>query len=189
MARKPNQTREKILSTAYGLFYKEGFVRSGMDSIAEAANVTKRTLYNHFGSKDSLVAEVLAHQHHYALAQIQSWAGTDARTPVEFLQSLFDQLELWSNRPDWHGSGFTRLTMELADLPGHPARSAARQHKASVESWLEIELDSRGAHDPEALATQVMLLIEGCISLKLIHGDSYYTGAAVQAAVKLSEFK
>ena len=34
-----------------------------VDAMAEAAGVTKRTLYYHFESKDALVAAVLDHQH------------------------------------------------------------------------------------------------------------------------------
>jgi hypothetical protein len=32
-----------------------------------------------------------------------------------------------SSTPRWSGSGFTRLVVELADLPGHPARAIARR--------------------------------------------------------------
>ena len=187
MARAARQTKPRILAAAYRLFYAEGFARVSVDAIAEAAGITKRTLYYHFDSKDSLVAAVLDHQHLHALGQIQLWGGETARTPAEFLKRLFGQLEIWASRPKWLGSGFTRLTMELAHLPGHPARHAAHQHKAAIEEWLAGELKRLGSPDSRQLARQTMLLIEGCLSLILIHGDTGYAAAAAEAAGRLAE--
>jgi AcrR family transcriptional regulator len=187
MPRSTISTRDRILSAAYTRFYKEGFVRVSMDAIAEGTGVTKRTLYYHFESKDALAAAVLDHQHLYALAHIQAWSKASAETPADFLRALFQQLEVWASEPRWLGSGFTRLTMELADLPGHPVRRAAHQHKLAVESWLAGELKRLEARRPEHLARQIMLLIEGCLSLVLIHGDTTYVSAAAQAANQLAE--
>lgn len=189
MPRPARATRSRILSAAYELFYKEGFARVSMDAIAEAGGVTKRTLYYHFVSKDALAAAVLDHQHLHALARIQRWSKSSAETPADYLAALFEQLEIWTSEPRWHGSGFTRLTMELADLPGHPVRDAARQHKSAVEGWLASELKRLGARHPKRLARQVMLLIEGCLSLILIHGDTSYVSAAAQAADQLANCK
>jgi AcrR family transcriptional regulator len=155
--------------------------------MAEAAGVTKRTLYYHFESKDALVAAVLDHQHIHALARIKGWGKKSAKSPKEFLAALFEQLGLWASKPRWLGSGFTRLTMELADLPGHPARLAAHEHKIAVENWLASELKKLGVRHPQELARQVMLLIEGSLSLILIHGDTTYAAAAAQAAGRLAD--
>jgi AcrR family transcriptional regulator len=187
MPRSTISTRERILSAAYGLFYKEGFVRVSMDAIADATGVTKRTLYYHFESKDALAAAVLDHQHHYALARIQAWSTESAETPAAYLEALFRQLGVWASESRWLGSGFTRLTMELADLPGHPVRRAAHRHKLAVERWMASKLERLGARHAEELAQHVMLLIEGCLSLVLIHGDTAYVLAAAQAADRLAE--
>lgn len=179
--------KTRILSATYGLLYSHGFARVSMDAIATKAGVAKRTLYYHFDSKDALVAAVLMQQHHHALARIRSWAKGSARTPAEYLDDVFHQVERWASEPKWLGSGFTRLTAELADLPGHPARGAARQHKLEVEKWLAGELTDLGARRPEELARQVMLLIEGSLSLVLIHGTTTYFTTAAQAAKRLAD--
>jgi AcrR family transcriptional regulator len=57
--RAGEKTKRRITDAAYELFYKSGFARAGVDAIAEAAQMTKRTLYYHFDSKDSLMAAVL----------------------------------------------------------------------------------------------------------------------------------
>lgn len=156
-----------------------------MDAIAASAGVTKRTLYYHFNSKDALVAALLEHQQARALSMFQGWADPGASDPSVFVKSLFGKLHDWTTNSPWYGSGFTRLTMELADLRGHPARIAAHQHKAEIEKWLSGELDRLGQDRPEDVARQLMLLIEGCLSLVLIHQDSSYVLAAADAANQL----
>lgn len=187
MVASAKDTKVRILRAAYRLLYKEGFARVSMDAIADAAGVTKRTLYYHFDSKDTLTAAMLEHQHQYALAQIQKWGRNSSKTAADYLTALFDDLEHWASQPRWLGSGFTRITMELAHLPGHPARRAANDHKYAVEAWLACELKLLGALNAQELARQVMLLIEGSMSLILIHGDASYAKSAARAAVRLIE--
>src|SRR5947207_14619309 len=56
-------TRGRILDAAYALFYRHGYARIGVDAIAAKANVTKRTLDDHFRSKDALLAAVFELHH------------------------------------------------------------------------------------------------------------------------------
>ncbi len=182
MTSSAEETRRGILDAAYGLFYREGFGRVSVDAIAEAAGVTKRTLYYHFSSKDSLAGAVLERQHARALRRIQSWAEPATADPLEMIDQIFGKLEDWAARPKWLGSGFTRITMELADLPGHPARAAAHQHKAAIEDWLAERFAAMDVDAPQETARQVKLLLEGCLSLMLIHGDTSYAKSAKAAA-------
>lgn len=99
MTRSGSETKKRILTTAYGLVYKEGFGRVSVDAIAEAAGITKRTLYYHFDSKDSLVENALDQQHIHALAQIQEWGCNSARTPSELVDSIFKRLADWASKP------------------------------------------------------------------------------------------
>jgi len=134
MSRNSVATRKKILSAAYRLFYQGGFARVSMDDIAEAAGITKRSIYYHFQSKDDLVSAVLKEQQEHALARFEAWGLQTDSSSAAFLSNLFVQLRRWAESPQWRGSGYTRLTMELADLPGHPARKAAHKHKHAVEA-------------------------------------------------------
>jgi len=187
MPRRAEPTRRRIIDAAYEVFYKGGFARAGVDSIAEAAGVTKRTLYYHFDSKDALIAAVLDAQHELVLSRIQRWAKRASGDPARMVRILFEEFAAWAKKPGWQGSGFTRAVMELADMPGHPARAAARRHKAAIEGWLAEQFAERGIQRSRKLARQVMLLIEGCHSLVLIHGDTSYADAASAAARTLVE--
>jgi AcrR family transcriptional regulator len=185
MPRSAAATRRRIIDAAYELFYRKGFTRVSVDTIAVQAGVTKRTLYAHFDSKDRLLAAVLDLQHGLALQRIRAWSARLSGGVDAMLTALFADLATWAARPRWSGAGFTRLVMELADLPGHPARAIARRHKTAIESWLAQELTRRRVRNAALRARQIMLLLEGCQVLMLIQGDKGYAEAAAQAAIRL----
>ncbi|HEV2674224.1 MAG TPA: helix-turn-helix domain-containing protein [Aliidongia sp.] len=177
------ETRQRIVGAAYDLFYAEGFGRVGIDRIAAQAGITKRSLYYHFDSKDALLAAVLEFHHGLALARIAEWAAPLAAADAgDFIDALFAALALWSREQHWTGAGMTRLVMELADLPGHPARAIAARHKAAIEDWLAASLGARGAAEPRAAARTIMLLLEGCQAMILIGGDRTYAATAALVA-------
>jgi AcrR family transcriptional regulator len=183
MPRSATHTRQRILEAAYRLFYREGFLRSGVDAIADAAGVTKRTLYNHFPSKDALIAAALAERAGMAEAEMRAWCTTGRPDPETLIRDLFTGLRRWAVMPEWRGSGFTRAAMELAWAPGHPARHAASAHKREIERLLTNAFSEGGATDPARSARQSLLLIEGAMALRLIHGDDAYLDAAEAAAL------
>jgi AcrR family transcriptional regulator len=183
--RSAEPTRKRILEAAYALFRRRGYSRVSMDEIAVATRVTKRTLYYHFRSKDSLLAAVLESQHRLALAAFRTFGDSLSGSPEAIIDGLFDQLAVWADKPRWAGSGFTRLVIELADLPGHPARTIARQHKALLEEHLAALFAKTNIRQPRERAREIWLLSEGAISLILVHGDQGYAAAAAKAAKRL----
>jgi AcrR family transcriptional regulator len=187
MPRSAHETRQKILREAHRLFRRSGFFRAGIDEIAAASRVTKRTVYHHFDSKDALLAAVLSAQHEEVFQSLEPYGVRLAGTPAEIVDALFDKLVDWSTTPRWAGSGFTRLAMELADLPGHPARTIAHKHKAALEQYLADVLATAGLECPRERARELFVLLEGAMALILIHGDPSYARAAAGAAKRLFE--
>ena len=183
MKRPATQTKQRILDAAYGLFWRQGFLRVSMDEIAARAGLTKRTLYQHFRSKDALIAATLAHSSKLSLARLSGLRRAMDRD--ELVDSFFSELADWAAKPKWSGSGFTRVAVELADLRGHPARAIAREHKKTVEKWLVEGLVAARVPLPQDRAREVMLLAEGAMALMLIHGDRNYAKAAAIAAKTL----
>ena len=183
MRRSRTQTRIRILDAAYGLFWRQGFLRVSMDDIAARAGITKRALYQHFPSKDDLITAALAHSSELAIERLGNFdrpAGA-----ARLVDSFFAELAKWASKPRWSGAGFTRVVVELADLPGHPARFIARRHKELVEEWLADAFAAARVRMARARAREVMLLMEGAMALMLIHGDPVYATAAAQAAKRL----
>ena len=185
MRRRAAETRQQIIDAAYTLFYQTGFIRTGVDAIAHAAGITKRTLYQHFSSKDELIEAVLEHQHQMALKRIRRWADRITGEPDQMVTTLFDKLAQWADQTEWQGSGFTRAAVEFADQPGHPARKAARRHKEELEMYLVEKFAAHNLDNVEQLVQEVVLLIEGCQSLTLIHDNLDYIDVARHAALLL----
>jgi len=187
MPRNPAATRARIYAAAYALFYRKGFQRTSLDDIAAKAGVTKRTLYYHVRSKDDLAGAMLAHQHGFVLAEMARWMG-QAATPRRMVDQLFDSVARWmaaAGKRHWTGSGFTRMAMELADLPGHPARIATRKHKTAVQAELARRLAECRVRRPDEVAAQLQMLLEGAMILMLIHGEVRYAKLAAAAARQL----
>ena len=185
MPRSADKTRKRILEGAYKLFRRRGYTRVTMDDIAAEGGFTKRTLYHHFSSKDRLLADVLDSQHHLALQAFRTWGDRLSGSAETVVEAMFRDLAAWADTPRWAGSGFTRLVIELADLPGHPARLIARRHKAQLERCLAELLERSGVRQAEKLARGIWLLTEGAISLILVHGDRGYSDTASDAAKTL----
>jgi AcrR family transcriptional regulator len=185
--RKPkDEMRRCIVDAAYESFWRLGFRRASVDSIAERAGVTKRTVYAYFRSKDDLLAAVLQRYAELAAERLRHIGDRMPADRTGLIDSFFDQLGGWaSTTPRWSGSGFTRLVVELADLPGHPARAIARRAKAATESWLAERLASARVRNPHERAREIMLLMEGSMALTLIHGGRGYIDAAARAARQL----
>lgn len=178
-----------ILICAYRLFHRHGFNRVNMDEIAAAAGVTKRTLYYHFRSKDDLIAAALEHQHDLALATFRSWIELLARKPQAIVAGLFDEFQKWASQRDFFGSGFTRVAIELAEMPGHPAREIARRHKRMVEAALADSFEQAGIRSARKRARQIFTLLEGTTALMLVHSDKAYVSAAAEAAKALLDVR
>ena len=185
MPRSAEKTRKQIIERAYRLFRRHGYGRVTMDDIAAEAKLTKRTLYHHFTSKDQLLASVLEAQHQLALQAFRTFGDRLSGSAEAIVEGMFRELAVWADRPRWAGSGFTRLVIELADLPGHPARLIARRHKAQLEECLAELLERSGVRKARELARAVWLLSEGAISLILVHGNRGYSAAASEAAKTL----
>lgn len=152
-----------------------------MDEIAARAGITKRALYQHFRSKDALMAAVLTYASDLAINRLRNFRRP-AANGTEFIDSYFTELGEWGAKPKYSGGGFTRVAIELADLRGHPARAIARKHKLAVERWLTEELACTGVPAANDRAREVMLLTEGAMALMLIHGDQSWAKAAARAA-------
>jgi len=185
MTRTTDRTRDRILDAGFQLFFREGYARVSMDMIAVQAGMTKRTLYNHFESKDELLGAVLESQSKRSISRFRDWVSATDDTIAGFIDQYFHKAYLWASSKRWRGSGFTRLSMELADLPGHPARRVAAQHKADLEQWIESEFRVRRSPDPMRDARTLSIIMEGAMVLALISGRRDYLLQARLAALRL----
>lgn len=167
---------ERILATADKLFYAKGIRAVGVDTIAAEAGVSKRTLYNHYRSKDALIAA-------YLTARFRPLPPSDAPAQEQIL-GAFDRLERIFASSNFRGCPFVNAVSELGD-PRHAARKIAIQFKEERRLWFRALLERLGVKDPDALATQLQILTEGALATALVRGDPAVARSARDAAETL----
>jgi len=167
---------ERILNTTDKLFYGQGIRAVGVDTIAAEVGISKRTLYNYFPSKDALIVAYLTRR----LGSI----GPSIAPPVEQLLDRFNRLEDLLQADDFRGCPFVNAVAELG-MNNHPANAIALEFKERRRVWYRGLLEQLGVAEPDALATQLMLLSEGAIAAALVRGDPTMARFARDAVVSL----
>lgn len=132
----------------------------GVDSIAAEAGVTKKTLYEKYGSKDELVAAYLRARDERWRNWLEEFVERRGGSATERLLSTFDALEEWMERENYRGCGFVNAAAEFPDAD-HPARAVVLQQKRWVRDYLAKLAAEAGAEDPEDLAERLLILQEG----------------------------
>ena len=189
VTRDSSETRRRLIAAADQLFYGQGIRAVGVDAVAEAAGVTKRTLYYHFASKDDLIAAYLEARDLPTLGRYQSLIAGPGEPATRQVRGIFEQLARFARTPHWRGCSFLRAASEFANLPGHPARVVAARHKKRFEGWLKGVLVADGFASAADLARQIMILFDGAIAQILIHRDPSYALSAAEAATALLKGK
>ncbi|WP_319530375.1 helix-turn-helix domain-containing protein [uncultured Cohaesibacter sp.] len=174
--------RERIIDAANRLFYQEGIRAVSVDAVAEKAGVTKKTLYYHFKSKDDLITAYLTSRDQPNLALYEEWFDTADGQIEDKVEAIFVHLARSARHSKWRGCGFLRTAAELANMPGHPAMKVGAAHKKKFESWLAGRLSEAQIPRPEAIARQIILLLDGAFSIMLVHRDPDYIEEAGRAA-------
>ena len=185
MAKAQKSTRETIVASAAKLFYAEGIRAVSVDAVAEAAGVTKRTLYYHFESKDDLIAAYLEGRDQPNLLLFRKWFEAADGDLAAKAEAIFVNLARTARHPKWKGCGFLRTSAELANMPGHPAIRIGSAHKKKFEAWLAQVFAEAGIDDAGELARQMLLLLDGSFAVVLLHRDASYMESAGKAAAML----
>ncbi|MFI8908278.1 TetR/AcrR family transcriptional regulator [Streptomyces albidoflavus] len=159
----------RIAAAAEELFYERGITGVGVDLIAEHSGVTKRTLYNQFGSKDHLVAVYLAERDRRWRSLVQ--AAVDAcATPHAAVLAPFEALRTWSET-NTRGCAFINALAELPD-PTHPAHRIATAQKLWLLDLFTTLATAADCPAPAPLARQLLLLHEGTLATQPLPLDT-----------------
>ena len=172
--------RERLLTAADELFYREGVQTVGIDRIISRAGVAKASLYSNFGSKEELVRAYLESRHARTTERI-SRALTRFRTPRERLLGVFDAQGEQFTDPAFNGCAFV---MASAEAPaGGAVEHAAETYRDWVRTLFTTLAREAGVADPDALARQLHLLYDGAgLSARMDHDPSAATTARAAAA-------
>jgi AcrR family transcriptional regulator len=167
-------TRQRIMQAVDRLFYRNGIRAVGVDAIVQELGISKKTLYRHFRSKGEMVEAYLADRCRPL--------PVSTKPPVEQILASFERIERQMEKGEIdRGCAFLNAIAELGeDEPN--ARHIAVSYKEAQRLWYRDLLTRLGVDDPDDLATQLLILINGAYSAVLTHNDSAKVRPAISAA-------
>ncbi|WP_320783263.1 helix-turn-helix domain-containing protein [Streptomyces sp. CRN 30] len=167
----------RVLEAAARLFYERGIHAVGVDLIAAEAGVTKKTLYDRFGSKEQIVVEYLADRDERWRAFLARHLEAAGPTPRARVLAVFDALGAWSPQHSPKGCGMVNAHAEISD-PAHPAYAVITGQKRGMLTLFTDLAREAGAAEAEQLGGDLMLLHEGAL---VAHGLGIFDDPIGQA--------
>lgn len=184
MTQAPAQpARDRILDTAFRLFYAHGPRGVGVDTVIAESGVAKATLYKHFPRKDDLILAYLDKVDQAWFGALRAGARATGDDPRAQLVGMFDALASACRREGYHGCAFINTAAESDTGTDVHARTV--EHKQVVRAWVTDLARRAHATDPDMLARQLTLLIDGGLASGVLDADPSAPIAAKAAAQSL----
>jgi len=159
--------RDRLLDAADRLFYQEGVGAVGIDRILGEAGAAKASLYQHFGSKDQLVASYLERRTVEARADIEAYLADTP--PSQRALKFFDWVVAWAESRDFRGCPLQHTVSELTD-EAHPARVIAHDQREWFAARFREWTTAAGVKDAKATARALMVLFDGAVAASEVDG-------------------
>ncbi|MEU3465012.1 TetR/AcrR family transcriptional regulator [Streptomyces sp. NPDC006733] len=154
--------RERLLLAAQELTYTQG-VGVGVDALLKEAAVARRSLYEHFGGKAGLVAEVLRRSTSEDVQKYRTTMDAAGNEPRARLLAVFDRLGAVAAAADFHGCRYLAADLALTD-PEHPGHEVTRAYRRTLHGLLTDELTALAHPQPGYAADQLLILIDGLLA-------------------------
>jgi AcrR family transcriptional regulator len=158
---KAKSPQERILDAAVRLFNAQGVHTTGIDQIIAESGVAKRTFYNHFDSKNKVIAA-------YYRLKDDAWFSRLAHhssiptNPVDRVLGLFDGLKEWFQEDDFAGCTFIRGLSDFGQKSSDPELvTCVTEHFSRTKDLLTKLLAAARPGCDQQLVNQMMSLIAG----------------------------
>jgi AcrR family transcriptional regulator len=175
--------REQLIQASLELFSLTGYSAVGVNTIAEKAGVTKKTLYHHFKSKEELILAVLRYYDERHRNSFMRSVEERAKNPEDRLLVIFDILEEWFNGKNFSGCLFVRAMGEYPE-EGTSIRSVCQESKILTQRYIQSLAEKAELQDADELSEQFMLLIEGAITMAQVN-NSYLSAVRAKKVAKV----
>ncbi len=179
----PPSRRDELIDAAMRVFYRHGFHATSLDVILEEAGVSRMTLYNHFKSKDELILAALRRRDEIFRNRMMKFVESTGRTPRERIAAVFDFHESWFRGDEFCGCMFINASAEFS-LADSPPRRLAADHKQAIVRFLRDLCEAAAFTDPDEVAEQLNLLLEGAIVSARVVGQVVDGGVDPGAAAR-----
>jgi len=168
--------REQIAADLEAAFSQYGFAEPSVAQLKTACNVSLRTLYKYYPSKEAMIVAALEYRHQRYLTFLLNESPSRG---VESVLHIFNRLEQWMKEFAPHGC----LSMNaIAAYPDNLLISkAVKEHKEDVRQFLGLQSQR------EDLATAIFLLHEGVSSAWPVLGRTAVTSAEKALSQLLEE--
>lgn len=163
--RKRRQTRERIANAAKTLFLKHGFDATTIDEIAAAADVSKRTFFDYFPSKEDVIA---AWQDHFGEVMAEAvLARPPDEPPIKVVEKALIGSVL-ASAADPQALALGKLIRETPALRGREQLKYVK-----LEQKLAAALAARSAND-EASRLRARLLAMIVVGGMRVGGERWH---------------
>jgi AcrR family transcriptional regulator len=154
----------RVLDAASELFYERGIHAVGVDTISEAAGVSKKTLYDRFGSKDALVVAYLQHRDARWRQHVAAVLDGVPDPGVRRVLAVFDAAISWNDKNNAKGCSAINARAEVSDADGAQSvlPEVTRQKVWMLDLFTALCREA-GVARPETAGQTLMLLYEGAI--------------------------
>ncbi|QIK07510.1 TetR/AcrR family transcriptional regulator [Streptomyces sp. ID38640] len=181
-----DEARTRILDAAEKLFYERGIQSVGMDELRTAAGVSLKRLYQCFPAKHDLVEAYLRRRDTRWRAALAEYVDAHAGDPAARPLAVFDWLGDWFTEDGFRGCAFINAYGELGATSDRVG-CVAREHKEALLGYVAGLVRAVPVAEPEALARQLVLLIDGAIAGAALVGEPSAARQARTAAAALME--
>lgn len=169
MDKTTNDTQHRILTTAEALIYQNGIHATGMDLLVKTSGVARKSIYRHFENKDQVAAAALNARDVRWLAWFRQECDK-ADSPEARILRMFTVLKGWFTSEGYRGCAFINTAGEVGD-PDDPIRRIAKHHKQKLFDYTLELAGQLDIEQPAALARQLLVLMEGAITVSRVMGD------------------
>jgi len=164
--------KRQIVEAAFKLFKDNGFYATGVDLIMRTANVSKRTMYKYFPSKNDLIVAVLEHYRTIYKEHLNSLLNQSDMNSQEKILAIFDDATGWFDDINFHGCLAVNAMGEFS------GKDQAIENSCICFKRWEIEVLSNLTKDfeeknPDQLAHKLFVLLEGMSAIAQVTKGTY----------------
>jgi TetR/AcrR family transcriptional regulator, transcriptional repressor for nem operon len=160
-------TKEKLVQVAIKLLIEKGYAATSVDSICEAAGVTKGAFFHYFKSKDAITEEAVRHYTSTMNANLGACCDQSLTDPLERIYNMLDAMIEVTARPEMKGCLVGTLSQEIQGLDSR-LREVCCESFDGMRKMLERDFvlakkqyAPKAKFDPRSLAEQLIATGQG----------------------------
>jgi AcrR family transcriptional regulator len=177
----PTGPRERLLDAAEALLESSSINGTGVDAIVRHSGSARKSLYQYFASKDELFSTVLRRKSEKWIAWFETSTLAQGSTASQHLLGMFDVLQNWLVEDGVNGCALLNAAAEMKDT-SREIKIITRIHNERLLGFIERLCIASGARNTSQLARQMLVLLDGAITLTMVEGIASAATDAREAA-------